>query len=1158
MLAIGLTLAALLSGVFPCRAAAPQMKHALVLHSYHKGLTWTDSVARGIEAEFKRSPMPVEIFHEFMDTKRIFTQAYLRQLVELYRTKYSGQHFDLVICSDDHAFNFLRIHHQALFGDVPVVFCGVNDYNPAMLEGLPKFTGTVESIDMVTTLNTALRLHPQATHLVAIVDETMTGKANKKLFRQALTHLDRPMQVTYLENQTMQELLDAVGHLNPSDIAVWLAFTMDRSGKMFTFRESANLISSHSTAPLYSFWDFLLGQGIVGGMLTSGYSQGQTAATMALRILQGSPVADVPVITKSPNRFMFDYVQLDRFGIDLARLPAGSIVINRPSGLYARHKQTFWAIIGGFAALSAIIVLLVMNILRRRRSEAALKLAHDRYQNIFDSSAVALFEEDCSAIKQAVDAVLAEGVTDMTAYLEANPQFVLRTASLLRINDANAAALRLYDAQAKREMLGSLEKFLTPQALEVFKEILIAIAQGRSRFTGEVVSRTLTGQILHILLTFALPSNLHGFDRIIVSAVDISERKQAEDALRRSENRFRTIFDHAASGMALIDQQGNYLRANAALCRMLGYSESELQQKNWRDVSHPDDIELTKKVINNLLDSGKAPPMEKRYFNKQGETVWGLLNVALIADQDNDPRYYIVQVQDITLIKAAQARLRQREERYRQIFEADLSGFYIVTTAGELLMCNRVFAEILGFSSVKDAVGADFNAFYKDPTLRPKLLSDLSRKKKLEHCEAEFVRRDGATIHVLINAVGQFDAKGQLVEICGYLMDVTRQKSLEAQLLHAQKMESIGTMAGGVAHDFNNLLMGIMGNASLAMIDLGEQHPTFSRLKNIEQYVHSGSDLTSQLLGFAKGGKYEVRTTDPNLLLKRNLKMFARTHKNIAVHTALSENIWPIEADRTQIDQVLYNLYVNAQQAMEKGGDLYIATRNKMLDAQQTGPHGLAPGRYVEISVADTGAGMRPEILPRIFDPFFTTKERGRGTGLGLASAYGIIKNHSGFITVTSRKEDGSTFYIYLPASNRKLEEKAPAPNSQVAGGSESILLVDDETIVLDAVGNMLRHLGYNVKTANSGAQAVETYRAHKQEIDLVILDMVMPGMGGSDTFNQLREINPEVRVILCSGYSADGHAAEILERRCQGFMQKPFTLSKLSQKLHEVFQLQQ
>ncbi len=375
---------------------------------------------------------------------------------------------------------------------------------------------------------------------------------------------------------------------------------------------------------------------------------------------------------------------------------------------------------------------------------------------------------------------------------------------------------------------------------------------------------------------------------------------------------------------------------------------------------------------------------------------------------------------------------------------------------------------------------------------------------------------------------------------------------METQLQVAQKFEALGTLAGGIAHDFNNLLMGIQGNASLSLLDIDQSHLEYERLKQIEQLVQSGTELTGQLLGFAKGGKYEVKPSDLNRIIKKTIDMFARTMKEIHIHVTGQEDVWTVEIDRGQIEQVLLNLFVNASQAMPGGGDLYLNTENFIIDKIYNNPFAAVAGKYVKVSVTDTGVGMDDATRKRIFDPFFTTRKMGRGTGLGLASAYGIIKNHGGFINVYSEKGQGTTFNIYLPASNKKIKRERDVQR-KILKGNETILVVDDEEVIIDVTGRMLDMLGYDLHIARSGKEAIEIYTKESDQIHAVILDLIMPDMGGRETFKALRSINPSVRVLLSSGYSADGQASEILSHGCNGFIQKPFTLSALSQKLREI-----
>jgi len=374
---------------------------------------------------------------------------------------------------------------------------------------------------------------------------------------------------------------------------------------------------------------------------------------------------------------------------------------------------------------------------------------------------------------------------------------------------------------------------------------------------------------------------------------------------------------------------------------------------------------------------------------------------------------------------------------------------------------------------------------------------------------------------------------------------------LQERLQQAQKMEAVGTLAGGVAHDFNNLMMGILGNVSLMLYGINYSHPHYEKLKNIEDAIQRSTKLTSQLLGYARKGKYEVKPINLNQIAEESSETFGRTRKEITIHKEFAEDLFALEADENQIQQVLLNLYINAADAMPGGGDLYLKTLNVTHKEMEDKPYNPKPGSYVFLKVTDNGIGMDNQIIERIFDPFFTTKKMGQGTGLGLAAVYGIIKGHGGFVDVESKKGRGTAFSIYLPASDKKIPKTVKTPD-QAVKGSETILFVDDEEMVSNISSQILKRFGYTVLEAKSGRDAIEIYRgAHN--IDLVILDMIMPEMGGGETYDRLKGINPDIKVLLSSGYSIDGQAEEILGRGCDGFIQKPFSIKELSQKLREI-----
>ncbi len=430
--------------------------------------------------------------------------------------------------------------------------------------------------------------------------------------------------------------------------------------------------------------------------------------------------------------------------------------------------------------------------------------------------------------------------------------------------------------------------------------------------------------------------------------------------------------------------------------------------------------------------------------------------------------------------------------------------------------------------------------------------------KTLEPYHEEFrVFGKDKTVHYWWNrGTVILDEEGNTSKCIGVQADVTEQRRLRDQLQQSQKMEAIGTLAGGIAHDFNNLLMGIQGRTSLMLMDIDSSYPNYVHFKEIENIVKGGADLTKQLLGFARKGKYEVKPTDINDLISKSSDMFARTKKEISVYGKYQEGVWTVKVDKGQIERVLLNLYVNAWQAMPGGGELYLRTENVTLDKSYVKPFDIKLGRYVKISISDTGIGMDEATRQRIFEPFFTTKEMSKGTGLGLASAYGIIKNHEGVINVYSEQGQGTTFNIYLPASDKELIEEKELPG-ELLKGAETVLFVDDEEMIREVGGALLGQLGYKVLSAGNGKEAVEVYGNNKDKIDIVILDMIMPKMGGDKAYDKLKEINPDIKVLLSSGYSVNGDATKILERGCDGFIQKPFDMKQLSKSIRKILDKQ-
>lgn len=555
--------------------------------------------------------------------------------------------------------------------------------------------------------------------------------------------------------------------------------------------------------------------------------------------------------------------------------------------------------------LAVITAKLKKEIAGHKRAEAALQAREEKYRVLFETSAVSFLEVDLSAVKQTADGLKRREIDDPSSYVVAHPELLTELLKRITVTNYNTATLRLFQAESKAQFSGAAEKIFASQSRDVFREALMAIFEGRPEFEIETVSQTLAGENINILVNFQIPAAPEKFETVIVSLMDISERKR-----------------------------------------------------------------------------------------------------------------------------------------------------------------------------------------------------------------------------------------------------------LETQFFNAQKMEAIGTLAGGIAHDFNNLLMAIEGLAFLILQDTGADHPHYATLTKIEKQVKNGAKLTAQLLGYARRERSKTALIDLNQVLRETAEAFGRTRKQIAISFDLDDGLRPVEANPGQIEQVLLNLCVNAADAMPKGGRLSFKSSNTTHAEMRGRTYTPKAGDYVRLDVQDTGIGMDAATRNRIFEPFFTTKELGRGTGLGLASVFGIVKSLEGYIDVESEIGHGTSFRIYLPASVRMLPaDPQPIGEQPVMTSNRTVLLVDDEEVVLDVAVQMLQRYGYAVLPAASGQEALQIFHDNKDKIDLIILDMVMPDMGGGAVYDRLRQSNSEVKVLLSSGYSLSGEAAQIMKSGCNGFIQKPYHIKELTAQIDKLLQ---
>jgi PAS domain S-box-containing protein len=620
------------------------------------------------------------------------------------------------------------------------------------------------------------------------------------------------------------------------------------------------------------------------------------------------------------------------------------------------------------------------------------------------------------------------------------------------------------------------------------------------------------------------------------------------------ENQYRNLVDSTSDSLYLVDIEGRYLFMNNKHAHRLNLSGTRTGSVAYKDFHSPEQNAEFLAKVKTVYETGISIHDEHPSLRDGG---YFLRTFSPVKDNADARKIIAVAIvsKDITKRRKIEEALQKSEEKYRQLIEHSNEAIFILT-GGKISYANSRTEKMLGYPIDDLKLISFINLVISED--REMVFERQKSIRQGDHSTVNYsfriVNQEGATIWVEANSVA-IVWEGDLATL-NFMRDISRQKKTETKLLQAQKMESIGTLAGGIAHDFNNLLMGIQGHASLALLKLDKSDPNYDHIKTIENLVMSGANLTKQLLGFARGGKYEVKRIDLNALIHKTSQTIGRTKKEIRIHRNLDGNLWPTDVDQTQIEQVLLNLFVNAWQAMPGGGDLYIETRNIDLEENRFKSFSGKSGQFVKISVTDTGVGMDEKTRERIFEPFFTTREMGRGTGLGLASAYGIIKNHNGFISVYSEKGKGSTFNIYIPASIKKEAGVKFAPGEDTLDTvpcTETILLVDDESLILNVASDMLKTLGYTILTAQDGPSALDLYRQKQETIDLIILDMVMPDMGGGEVFDELKKINPRVPVLLSSGYSLNGQASRIIDRGCDGFIQKPFTLHDISRQLRVI-----
>ncbi len=620
---------------------------------------------------------------------------------------------------------------------------------------------------------------------------------------------------------------------------------------------------------------------------------------------------------------------------------------------------------------------------------------------------------------------------------------------------------------------------------------------------------------------------------------DISDRKKAERDLRESEERFRRFADEVSLEGLVIHDRGKIIDANLNFARMYGYEREDLIGMDVPKTFAP----LSRDLVKKHIAEGWEGVYEATALRKDGSTFPVEIHARQVPMKGRMSR--AAAVRDLSERKQAEDKLKRLSTAVEQAGESII----ITNPEGGILYANPALEKISGFS-VAEAVGQDLGMIKmgKQDSLFWSDMREAIQQGAIWRGRLTGKKKDGISYEETATVSPIKDENGRVVSYVMVGRDVTSEVLLQRQLLHAQKMEALGTLAGGIAHDFNNLLQVILGYSDLLLVNKLHTDSDRKKIEIVKHAAREGSDLVSRILTFSRKTGSKIRPIDVNDQVRRVEKLLRRTlPRMIQIDLLLGEDLSIIDADPVQIEQVLLNLGVNAQHAMPAGGRLLIQTRDVSLGDEFLRSHvGALPGHYVLLIVSDTGVGMESNVKDRIFEPFFTTKTEGAGTGLGLSMVHGIVTRHGGYITCSSEPGNGTSFKMYFPVSNSNLVSDHAAPRDLSPPGTETILLVEDDDRIREMARQMMKAAGYRVITACTGDEALETYGNRRTEISLVILDLIMPGMGGERCLEQLLRMDPDVKVLVASGHSSESLTLDRGEPGARGFINKPYDAGKM------------
>jgi two-component system, cell cycle sensor histidine kinase and response regulator CckA len=998
----------------------------------------------------------------------------------------------------------------------------------ARLSTLTNFTRISARPDVPGTLTAALQLCPDTRRIVFV---SSLGNSYLELYRHDLKEVEafatNRFELIKLIGLSLDDTRQHLAALPSQTVVFYNGIWLDAAGQVFTTPEALEEISLSSAAPIFSCADTHIGHGTVGGSCRVYQIIGAETAGQVAAVIRAGSANSVPAIQSSSSRLIFDWQQLQRFGIDHKNLPPASEIWFQPPTLWQMYHHAVIIAAAVLIVQTSLIIALLLHRRRTRRAEEELFNSRQMLRTVLDTIPQRVFWKDRNSIFLGCNQPMAEDCG-----------FSSPAKLIGKTDEATAEA-----AQADRYRADDRAVMETDQP----------------KLNYEKPQRQPDGSQRWLLLN-KVP--LHGRDGSVIGVLgtydDITKLKFANQVLQESDQRFRLLLDSAPDAVYVQTNQ-RIIYANQATFRLLRaeHPEQLLGQPvlnfvapEWRDT-------VVKRMQQVNQRNGPLPALEEEYLCVDKGRVTVEVTAVPTVFQGNQGA--LVFVRDITERKRTMETIAYERQLLRTLLDLMPYGVYIKDLDSCFLMANETLAKRFGKNHPAELLGMSDKNFFP-PEEAAVFRADEEKVfagETISEKEEIVLFPNGQERTLLTTKVPFRNSQGLICGLVGIGRDVTEHKLLEEQFRQSQKMEAFGQLAGGVAHDFNNLLTVIEGHVALLQLkDDSTPAERASGLAEISKAAERAANLTRQLLTFSRRQLFQPKPTDLNDVVANTTKMLQRLiGEHIGLETHFTPGGAPITADRNMMEQILINLAVNSRDAMPKGGKLIVQTDTVTLaDSDIASNPKARPGTFIRLSVIDAGCGIAPEEMERIFEPFFTTKEVGKGTGLGLATVFGIVTQHHGWIEVKSKLNEGTTFHIYLPRMTQKESALAAIPRPpEVRGGHETILLVEDESPVRSLVRTLLERKGYRIIEADSGLNALEIWQAQHDTIDLLFTDMVMPdGISGRELAERVLAEKPGLKIIYASGYTDDMLGEGSPLRNNPNFLEKPFESHKLLKRVRD------